>query len=540
MSNVFNGNSQPLIQDPPFVESVNGLLNITLTLEEATISNDVFTMTTRTFNGTLPGPTLILSAGDTLNIQFINQLPSDEGRAYVHNAISAPNEANLHFHGLHVSGEAPSDDVELVIAGGGESYNYSTTLPDNHHPGLHWLHPHRHGSTTLQVFGGAAAAIVVRDEWAEDDNVPDIYQAAEPVLMFVQPMYFDELRGVARESQDSLFQVETTEETVFVVNGQVRPFISASAGDWIRLRLVFAAGADEILRITIPNCDMQLIAKDGIYLPTVPRSIDEAIVLQGGRADILVSCPEPSSSYEILQDGNRLLATVDTDATPSVEKASLPIWTLDYPEYLQDLQSRTVLPNCSCPTDLGDGVNGFAFDENFTTHTYQLGQVVERRIDAGNHPYHQHVYPFQLQANYGTSGYYQAGDWHDVIGDTGAVRYLPTVFASKLMVHCHRLEHEDTGMMGIERHGDYCECGPVTNEQETWVIIAIAVGAALLLCCLCGGTYWYCRRQNSEDGGMEDSKASQGGLADKNEEEAELVDEERNGEDAEPARDEEP
>ena len=40
---------------------------------------------------------------------------------------------------------------------------YQTSLPDDHMAGTHWLHPHRHGSTALQVAGGAALALIVED-----------------------------------------------------------------------------------------------------------------------------------------------------------------------------------------------------------------------------------------------------------------------------------------------------------------------------------------------------------------------------------------
>jgi len=31
-----------------------------------------------------------------------------------------------------------------------------------------------------------------------------------------------------------------------------------------------------------------------------------------------------------------------------------------------------------------------------------------------------------------------------------AMRYKPTVFTGSMMIHCHRLAHEDQGMMGDE------------------------------------------------------------------------------------------
>ena len=181
-----------LLQYPPVVESSNGFLNITLTLEATllTIRNDndnVVNIVTRTFNDTLPGPTLVVSPGDTMNVRFINNL-NDQGIPFRHNELSAPDESNLHWHGLHADGEAPSDDATLVIGPTGGSYDYVTTLPTNHLPGLHWYHPHRHGATALQVGGGAAGAIIVRED--SSLGMPAVYRDAPHHLMVVQPILF--------------------------------------------------------------------------------------------------------------------------------------------------------------------------------------------------------------------------------------------------------------------------------------------------------------------------------------------------------------
>jgi hypothetical protein len=67
------------------------------------------------------------------------------------------------------------------------------------------------------------------------------------------------------------------------------------------------------------------------------------------------------------------------------------------------------------------------------------------------HAYHQHVHPFQLMTEDPEgSDYYQIGDWHDTIDEGFTIRYQPTVFTGKMMIHCHNLVHEDEGMMGIE------------------------------------------------------------------------------------------
>ena len=119
---------------PNVVESENGLLDIILTMEYAQHSDDAVTLNTRLFNGTLPGPTLKVRAGDTMRILFKNQLSEQAGQVTGANVYGVPDDTNLHFHGGHVSGELPSDDVTYTVLPGDE-YQNETIFPDTHHPG---------------------------------------------------------------------------------------------------------------------------------------------------------------------------------------------------------------------------------------------------------------------------------------------------------------------------------------------------------------------------------------------------------------------
>jgi FtsP/CotA-like multicopper oxidase with cupredoxin domain len=160
-----------------------------------------------------------------------------------------------------------------------------TTLPSGHMPGTHWLHPHRHGSTSLQVGGGAMLAIIVEDE---DGTLPSQVQNAREVLFIAQYFNIRELESVIRDSGDGVLSFSGNTENEFVtVNGQLDPMIQVDAGEWFRLRVVWANFLEGDLDLRIPGCEMQLLAKDGIYIRDFPREISEAPVPSGGRADIV-------------------------------------------------------------------------------------------------------------------------------------------------------------------------------------------------------------------------------------------------------------
>jgi len=92
------------------------------------------------FDGQPIAPTLRLSPGDQLKINYINDLPA---RPQETCAITpCMDMTNLHFHGLTVSSpDAPQDDVLDMMAMPGQSLRYTVQIPQDHPPGLYW-YPH--------------------------------------------------------------------------------------------------------------------------------------------------------------------------------------------------------------------------------------------------------------------------------------------------------------------------------------------------------------------------------------------------------------
>jgi len=547
-SNIFDEE----LQQPPSMRSINGTLDTVLTLELATHSfrhgetGETFEITAPLLNGSFPAPTFYLLPGDTLKISFRNQL-NVGNQEYRHNEISGLDQSNLHFHGLYISGEAPSDDATLHI-GPQETYDYVIEIPQNHLPGTHWLHPHRHGSVTFQVGGGAAGAVIVQDD---PDDLPSYLANARQEILLVQELGDRELKDVNQMAMNAGLldynpsSLLTTQ--LLLVNGQHQPVVKGvESNQWIRFRIINTNVERDHkglnLRLdTKRNCEMLLVAKDGIYLPQVPREISAARIVPGGRADLLVRCDRDNttttdSKFPLLVDSYNgrntplvymEMTTTSSDETNTPQDVALESWRPDFPDYLQDLQSASVSEGCSCTTSLGDkqSVNGRKFDPNFVLHTSYLGAVVERTVKAERHPYHQHVYPFQLvQLNTDgrrdntdsaddPEGYMQVGDWQDTFAGNALIRYQPQTFETKVMLHCHILKHEDLGMMAIEQvvkndNDRLCTCGSVIRSNSDWPAWVIAVTVVLGALALFGSISFIVvkqrRRQRKEEGELPD------------------------------------
>ena len=481
----------------PSVSSSNGVLDVVLTLEAASHVANSIQFQTFMLNGTLPGPTIRVKAGDRMRILFQNRLPAQPNAKKVHNEFGYVDESNLHFHGLHVHGDLPSDDTKLVV-GPGEVFQYETTLPDDHMPGTNWIHPHRHGSSALQVGGGAALALIVEDP---DNSLPEQVANAEEVLMVVQDLALTELSRIAQRSGDSLVWSTPAgdQPDLLLLNGEHLPQIAASPGQWQRWRVIFAGWRNVhrgALNLAINGCEMQLLAKDGMYISDFPRAIEMAPIPAGGRADIMVRCQAPSTSYQVTS-GDALIATLKTSGI-SVDSSALLAWSPDLPSYMQNLQTTAASEGCSCDTEVEEAsINGVPFSEKTALHQTFLGAVVERKIITGGHPYHQHFYPFQLIDGFASTDFFQLGDWHDTFMSDGltrtpvTVRFKATTIAGEMMLHCHRLDHEDRGSMAYEiisKTGSECNCiGRPLLGTIAIAVIAGSVGVCLvfaLICCL--------------------------------------------------------
>lgn len=497
---------------------------------------------TRALGGSVPGPTLTVSPGTSMKIKFKNNLTyqpeSHSSRIVIQdvagtegavpaedfafendfvftteldfsrlNKFNDPDVANLHFHGLHVPGVLPGDDTTLEVLPQ-EEYEYVIDIPEDHEPGLHWVHPHHHGSSTLHLVGGAALALIVKDS---KDSLPvDIREATERVMVF-QDWDINEALQTARHAEDKLITESFSNIKVgesigyrFVtVNGQYQPITEITVGKWERWRFLYAGWQDLPLEFGFSSegnaaeCEFHLLAKDGIYLsdyprgPMLPTADNKLPIPPGGRADFMVRCNKAGETtrFEALSRSNTLVVNCVEEQTEEGETAvaqvqrstnQLTPWSKtssELPDYLQSVMDSPVSSGCNCEYTF-DGyddtsrVNGRIYrpGNNFV-HTSYLGAVVERSLKGMHeHSYHQHVYPYQLvdfpnkDSNEGNE-YFKIGDWHDTYldgdqkGGRVSIRYKATDMAGKIMVHCHNALHADNGMIQKEYVRDITEGG---------------------------------------------------------------------------------
>src|SRR3970282_2001186 len=201
---------------------------------EATFSINGETLTTRAYRQeggayAIPGPTIHMTPGSKYVLRFRNLLPYEAPSA-AHNEFKDPNVTNVHTHGLHISGESPSDDVTRMFEGGsGGDYVYD--IPADHMGGTFWYHAHHHGSTFLQGSTRGCGLIIIDDS---GDNIPANVAAMTERQLILG--YLD--TGAAGTGGDTL--VSGTLPPGWTVNGKVNGSLVVPPNTWQHWRVLLA------------------------------------------------------------------------------------------------------------------------------------------------------------------------------------------------------------------------------------------------------------------------------------------------------------
>jgi FtsP/CotA-like multicopper oxidase with cupredoxin domain len=286
--------------EPPLLESVDGRLDVTLTLAYADTTINGKPVRVRTMNSSIPAPTLRVNAGDTLRIKVVNQLPSNPVSNEPARHLRYPNSTNLHTHGLHVApgevapgvyGDYVMDDPELGIAPG-QTRQHEYRIDAGHPAGAYWYHPHLHGSTAIQVGSGMAGALMIR---GAIDRVPEIAAARERLFLFQAPV------TDARGNLESFTDVASpAAEPPFLINGIRRPRLVMRRGEVQNWHFINAA-ISNFLNLSLDQHALHVYSHDGNprsnLMAVGPDPKNGLAMAPGNRDSVLVKAGQPGTYY---------------------------------------------------------------------------------------------------------------------------------------------------------------------------------------------------------------------------------------------------
>jgi FtsP/CotA-like multicopper oxidase with cupredoxin domain len=463
------GDNQLTLVPAPEVRSQNHTAALTLHAALNANGRDAFVYKDKSI-----APTIRISPGDTLKIDYVNDLPVHSKESC---AISpCMDMTNLHFHGLAISPQAPQDNVIDMLAKPGETLRYVVEIPANHPPGLFWYHTHPHGESHRQALDGMSGAIVIE---GMERYVPEVRNLHEQVFV---------VRGESIEhSPDATVLLRRVEaqapscgsergetERIFTVNDEVRPVININPGERQFWRIVNAS-ADRYMDLQLDGQKFEVVAFDGMPLayhdPNNPiKIVEHALVPPAGRLEAIVTGPAASAHSALRTrcvdtgpDGDPNPAMVLADIHPGSSAPHVKQEVnrdLGSREYKQ-LDLRTF--EASQPdfvVSFTEDKNGFYInDQKYAPEsapmtrvrvgTYQHWRILNKTREL--HPMHIHQAHFLAYAENAVPLEHPV--WLDTVNvPTGGsvdvvMDFTNPVIKGMSLFHCHLLNHEDKGMM---------------------------------------------------------------------------------------------
>ncbi len=416
------------------------------------------------------GPSFRVKTGQKVRVRFTNQIPD---------------ESIVHWHGLHVP--AVMDGHPRYVIGQGKTYLYEFEV--NNRAGTYWYHPHPHGRTGPQVYGGMAGLFLVSDEEEEAAGLPD---GEFDIPMVLQDRTFDTnnqlvylqgMGGMMGRMNGFLGQW-------ILVNGQPRFTLPVATRPY-RLRLLNGSNS-RIYRLAWQDGrPLTVIGTDGGLLQK-PVHRRYVMLAPGERLELwadfskdplnsqtaLVSLPFDAGMMGrggMMGGGGNFLPngapfTVFKVHVRRRERAAFPL-----PRRLSEIKPYRPrgAVNAGRPRTfylqmrhMAWTINGRTFemtgvapDETVRLGTMELWEFVNQGGGMGMmggmgmpHPMHLHGKQFQVLERSGVAheGYVDEG-WKDTVlvmpGER--IRFLVRFddYSGLFLYHCHNLEHEDMGMM---------------------------------------------------------------------------------------------
>jgi len=412
--------------------SKNGQLNVTLEAKPQTINLGDVSFDGATYNGSYGAPVLHLKPGDTLHVHLINHLKET---------------TNLHFHGIHTSPKNNSDNIFTVVQPN-QVFDYEVKISPTQPPGLYWYHSHIHGQTEMQTMRGLSGALIV------DPTTPDAVPMRERLLV---------LKDYTFETAPNDIVKTYYHKFVQTISGQTNVTLQMHPHEKQLLRLTNQS-ADNTSRLSITGHAFYVVARDGVRLGT-PTTETTLNLPPASRADAILDAGD-AGQYSIIANGvvtgsgdtkttDRIMGQVIV-AGDAVDSPPLPagVPRPDLSNAKIDAERSVVFSQSKDGTQYL--LNGKIFDHDRIDIRVPLGSTEKWTIKNDTddlHVFHIHQMHFQVVEINGVPQTDHVYLDNVRIPERGEVKiiipFTESIILGKFVYHCHVLEHEDKGMMGV-------------------------------------------------------------------------------------------
>ncbi len=414
---------RPTTRNPLFVPPTVSPGGYGLLAAPATLSVQGQPRSVLAYNGYFPGPTFRATRGDVADVLLTNGLSE---------------ETTVHWHGMMVPPATDGHPRDAVMPGGTYAYRFAVSQ----RAALNWYHPHPHMITGEQVALGLAGAFIVNDA---EETALGLPSGTHEVPLVIRDANIDSSGALTYTAKSSGFLGK-----IPLVNGTRDAGLAVDSALY-RFRVLAGSNA-RVWRLALSNgAPFAIIGNDGGLLASTAWEA-EIELGPGERLDLLVDFRGLALGTKVmlrdLNAGWDLLeftvarTVTDTTAVPTALSTIAPLGTpVVTREFSFDGMSR---------------INGNVYDLARIDFEVPFGQTERWRFQTGGnapHPVHVHGASFQVVSRTGGRGtlFSWEGGWKDTVllqdQETVDVLIRFDAYRGLYLLHCHKLEHEDMGMM---------------------------------------------------------------------------------------------
>lgn len=391
------------------------------------------------YNGSYLGPTLRAARGERVRINVRNQLDV---------------VTTVHWHGMHLPARFDGGPHQQIAPG--ETWSPSWRIDQQ--AATLWYHPHPHRRTRRHVGKGLAGMFILDDpDSSAERALPNEY-GVDDIPVIIQDRNFDD---------SGEMDADTNFGDTLLVNGIHGPFLDVTT-EAVRLRILNASAARVYNVGVSDDREFVVVGSDGGLLPTPVRR-RRILLSPGERAEVVVRM-RPGETV-VLRSYEPDLGQDWFSGMFEGARDRFDVLQLRAADHLARSPS---LPDTLAPApDLADGrgrradrtfemrgrtINDRSMDMSRIDEVVEVGATEIWEVSNADGKYHNfHVHDVQFQVVYigGKPPPPELAGWKDTI-------FLPPGSAARLamrfrdytdpdlpyMYHCHRLRHEDRGMMG--------------------------------------------------------------------------------------------
>ena len=394
------------------------------------------------YNGLYPGPMIDVREGDTVRIVFKNQLSQT---------------STIHWHGLPIPPEQDGNPMDMVLPGSTRTYTFTLPLGS---AGTYWFHPHPHQTTHQQVFMGLAGSFIVRPALDPLAGIPER-------VILITDLRLDANNQIVANNETDLMNGREGDQ--LLVNGVKLPLLEVQPGTTERWRVINATNA-RYLRLSLGGESLRLVGHGGGLIERA-QEVNETLLAPAQRVEFLVQAGATQGQQLLLKalpyDRGAMvdsiapevsILTLSSTLAGSASPITIPLTLRSVAALSSPVSTRRfILTESMGMSNAQFRINNRSFDPMRIDVVSKVNDiedwVIENQGDM-DHPFHIHGTQFQLISSTRTDTTPSTGyrAWIDTInirsGELVTIRIQQTMLG-KRMFHCHILEHEDQGMMGV-------------------------------------------------------------------------------------------